>query len=136
MTTDDAPGEYELVAGTLDMGPRHIDNTAFPDYVAEVRKRFLRDTVPTFEEYHRPVVHLELDFHAELYEGDRVYGDVEVLDIGTTSFTTEVTLSTETEVVATAKSIQVTLDTETKEPTPVPDGWREALEAELEAGTA
>ncbi|MFQ3320709.1 MAG: acyl-CoA thioester hydrolase [Natronomonas sp.] len=121
-------GDYEFVAGTLDTGDGgHVDNAVYPKYVATVRERFLRETVPRFEAYERPVVRLEVDYHAELFAGETFYGEVEVLDVGTTSFTTEITLSTEDETITTAKTVQVLVDPDADEPTPVPDDWRAAL---------
>ncbi|WP_178918023.1 thioesterase family protein [Natronomonas gomsonensis] len=119
--------EHELVVGSLDTGKRHVDDAVFSTYVRRVRESFLRETVPTFEEYYRPVVRMEVEYHAELFAGDRVVGTVEVLDVGTTSITTEITLATDEETVATAKTIQVIVDPETDEPTPVPEEWRANL---------
>jgi acyl-CoA thioester hydrolase len=119
--------EHELVVGSLDTGKRHVDDAVFSTYVRRVRESFLRETVPTFEEYYRPAVRMEVDYHAELFAGDRVVGSVDVLSVGETSITTEVTLSTDEQRVATAKTVQVIVDPETEEPTPVPEDWRANL---------
>jgi acyl-CoA thioester hydrolase len=119
--------QHELVAGSRDVGNEHVDNTVFPAYIAQVREAFLRETVPRFEDYGRPVARLELDYHAELFAGDRIVGEIEVLDIGTTSLTTEVTLWRDEEKAATGKTIQVIVDPDADEPIPVPEGWRAAL---------
>ena len=119
--------EHELVVGSLDTGKRHVDDAVFSTYVRRVRESFLRETVPTFEEYYPPAVRMEVDYHAELFAGDRVVGTVDVLSVGETSITTEVTLSTDEERVATAKTVQVIVDPETEEPTPVPEEWRASL---------
>jgi acyl-CoA thioester hydrolase len=123
-----ATGEYELVVGSLDLGDRHVDDDVFPRYVTEARERFLRDRLgDALEGYGWPVVHLEVDFHAELFAGDRVTASVAVVDLGTTSFTTEVELRRDGEPVASATTIQVTQDLGTGETVPVPEGWREEL---------
>jgi acyl-CoA thioester hydrolase len=119
--------QHELVAGSRDAGNGHVDNVVFPAYIAQVREAFLRETVPRFEEYGRPVARLELDYHTELFAGDRIVGEIEVLDIGTTSLTTEVTLWRGDEKAATGKTVQVIVDPEADEPTPVPEDWRAAL---------
>jgi acyl-CoA thioester hydrolase len=119
--------QHELVAGSRDAGNGHVDNAVFPAYIAKVRETFLRETVPRIEEYGRPVARLELDYHAELFAGDRIVGEIEVVDIGTTSLTTEVTLWHDEEKAATGKTIQVIVDPDAGEPTPVPDDWRAAL---------
>lgn len=121
---------YELVVGSLDLGERHVDDNVFPQYVTEARERFLEERLgAALEGYGWPVVHMELDFHAELFEGDRVDATVEVTDLGTTSFTTVVELSRDGEPVATARTVQVTQDLESGETVPVPDEWRAELEA-------
>lgn len=127
LTPEDEAFALELVAGSRDTGDGHVDNTVFPVYVARTREAFLAETVPRFERYNRPVVRLELDYHAELFAGDHITGEVDVHDIGTTSLTTDVTLWRGDEQTATARTIQVVVDPETDEPTPVPDDWREAL---------
>ncbi|MFT4883743.1 MAG: acyl-CoA thioester hydrolase [Natronomonas sp.] len=119
--------KHELVAGSRDVGNDHVDNAVFPAYIAQAREQFLRETVPRFEDYGRPVARLELDYHAELFAGDRIVGEIEVLDIGTTSLTTEVTLWRGDEKAATGKTIQVIVDPDAGEPTPVPEDWRAAL---------
>ncbi|WP_254840479.1 acyl-CoA thioesterase [Natronomonas marina] len=124
----DRPFEHELVVGTRDMGDSHVDNAVFPAYVARVRQAFLRETVPRFEAYDRHVARLELDYHAELFAGDRVTGTVEVADIGETSLTTEVTLACDGTRVAMGRTVLVVVDPASGDPTRVPDAWRAALE--------
>lgn len=119
--------EHELVAGSRDAGGGHVDHTVFASYVARVREAFLRGTVPRFEAYDRPVARPELDYRAELFAGDRVTGTVEVGDIGTTSRTTEVTLTRDGTTAATGRTVQVLVDPDAGDPTPVPDGWRAGL---------
>ena len=119
--------EHELVAGSRDAGGGHVNHTVFASYVARVHEVFLRETGPRFEAYDRPVARLELDYRAELFAGDRVTGTVEVGDIGPTSLTTEVTLTRDGTTAATGRTVQVLVDPDTGDPTPVPDGWRAAL---------
>lgn len=122
--------EYDLVVGTLDIGNGHVDNTVFPEYVAEARERFLRERVgDAFDDYMRPVVRLELDYHAELFAGDRVTAAVSLEEVGTTSFTTTVRVTHEGAPVVTAKTVQVIVDPATDETVPVPEAWRTGLEA-------
>ena len=125
-----ATGEYELVVGSLEVGERHVDDDAFPQYARVARERFIEERVgEALEGYGWPVVHMEMDFHAELFAGDRVDATVEVTDVGTSSFTTEVELARDGDPVATARTVQVTQDLESGETVPVPDEWRAALEA-------
>jgi len=121
-------GEYDIVVGSLDLGDRHVDDDVFPQYVTEARERFIRERVGDAREgYGWPVVHLEVDFRAELFAGDRLTATVTVTDVGGTSFTTEVRLAREGEPVATATTVQVTQDLETGETVPVPETWRAAF---------
>jgi acyl-CoA thioester hydrolase len=119
--------QHELVAGSRDVDNEHVDNAVIPAYIAQVREAFFREAVPRLEEYGRPVARLELDYHAELFAGDRIVGEARVCEIGTTSLTTEVTLRRDGEKAATGKTVQVILDSKSGEPIPVPEGWRAAL---------
>ena len=121
-------GEYELVVGSLDLGDRHVDDNVFPRYVTEARERFLEDRLgEALEGYGWPVVHLEVDFHGELFAGDRVTASVSVADVGSTSFTTEVELTRDGDPVASATTVQVTQDLSDGETVPVPEEWRAGL---------
>ena len=122
-------GEYELVVGSLEVGERHVDDDAFPQYARVARERFIEDRVgDALEGYGWPVVHMEMDFHAELFAGDRLTATVSVVDVGGTSFTTDVELARDGEPVASATTVQVTQDLETGETVRVPEEWRESLE--------
>jgi len=121
----------ELVAGTADVdGPDgHVDHAVFARYVARVRRSYLRETVPRFEDLDRPVVNLELDYRDELFPGDHVTGTIDVAAIGDTSLTTVVTLTHDGSVAATGRTVQVVVDPDTGDPIPVPEDWRAALGA-------
>ena len=122
-------GEYELVVGSLEVGERHVDDDAFPRYARVARERFIEDRVgDALEGYGWPVVHMEMDFHAELFAGDRLTATVSVADVGGSSFTTDVELARDGEPVASARTVQVTQDLETGETVRVPQEWRESLE--------
>jgi acyl-CoA thioester hydrolase len=123
-------GSYELAVGSLDAGQRHVHDAVFPKYVRRVRRRHIRERLgDAVEDYAWSVVHLEVEFHAELHAGDTVEASVEVAEVGTTSFTTDVTLSRDGTAVASARSVQVTQDLETGETVAVPDEWLAELEA-------
>jgi acyl-CoA thioester hydrolase len=118
---------HELVAGSRDVGDGHVDHAVFPAYVGRVRAAFLHETVPDLETYDRPVARLKLDYHAEVFAGERLVGEAAVCSVGESSLTTKVTLRRGEETVATAKTVQVVVDPETDEPTSVPESWRDAL---------
>lgn len=121
---------YDLVVGSLDVSDRHVDDAVFPRYVRRVRERFFREHVgDTFQDYGRPVVHLELDFRSELFAGDRFDAVVRLLEVGDTSVTTEVELTSDGDTVATAETVQVVVDLESGRTVSVPEAWRAGLDA-------
>jgi acyl-CoA thioesterase FadM len=124
--TDDRSA-LESVAGTEDADGGHVDHVVFGNDVARAREAFLRDTVPRFAGYERPVVNLELTYEDELFPGDRVTGTIEVRAIGDTSLTTLVTLTPRRRDSGHGSNRPGILDPATGDPTPVPDDWRVAL---------
>jgi len=123
--TDDRAA-LEFVAGTEDADGGHVDHAVFANDVVRAREAFLRDTVPRFAGYERPVVLPKLTHEDVLFTGDRVTGTIEVRAIGDTSLTTLVAVTHDGETVATGPTVQVILDPAAGDPTPVPD-WRVAL---------
>lgn len=119
---------YELVVGTRDLDGGHVDNSIVPAYVGDARDRFIRDTVDRSPGYGVPVVRLELDYCAELHAGDRVSATVGIVEVGTTSFTTETELTAGGELAAEARTVQVVTHPETGDVIEIPDDWRAALE--------
>ena len=53
--TDDRAA-LQFVAGTEDADGGHADHTVFANHAVRAREAFLRDTVPRFAGYERPVV--------------------------------------------------------------------------------
>lgn len=107
----------------------HVNNAAVATYLEEARIDFLTEAVDRDALASSMVVAtMTIDYHAPI-ESDDVTVGVAVPEVGRTSFTVEYVVEADGVQVATAETVQVTVDGETGAPVPVPDEWRSVLEA-------
>lgn len=118
---------------------RHVNNSVYTDYVQEARANYFRELWgEDWGESSVVVASLEIDFLAPVELDDELYVDVRVSDVGESSWTVEYRLraidaeGTE-RVAARGSSVQVAWDRDETASRPLPDRWRETLEAELPA---
>lgn len=110
----------------------HVNNGVYATYLEEAREDYFQDvmgkglldvpntvTAKQTIEYDRPVT----------ADTDTVEIAVRVPEVGETSIPLEYEIRNDNTVVATATTIQVVYDTEADRSRPVPDEWREAIEA-------
>ncbi len=76
-----------------------------------------------------PIVHAESDYKMSLFVGDHITIAIKVGNIGTTSFTFEYTITRGKDLVGTAKTVHVTVNSKTRKKTALPAPLRKALEA-------
>ena len=104
----------------------HVNNAKYLTYAQEARFAWsgILEMV---------VARAEVDFIAPIYDGDS-YLDIElwVSAIGTTSFTMTYEIKLKSELVARVKTVQVTVDMDTKKSRPIADEQREFLTKYLE----
>ncbi|MEZ5357890.1 MAG: thioesterase family protein [Candidatus Zixiibacteriota bacterium] len=82
------------------------------------------------QDFYIPIVHAETDFFTALRDSDTVEIQVEVAALGETSFTLAYSLHLfDGTTAGTAKTVHVTIDPKTWKKTPLPPGFREALES-------
>jgi len=80
-------------------------------------------------DYFLPIVHAESDYKKPLFVGDLVEIQVRTVKVGKTSFTFAYTLlNTKKEVVGTAETVHVTINSETNKKIPIPPDMRAKIE--------
>ncbi len=101
----------------------HQADEALMDHIGYSIGRLLKE-----RPFGLPVVHVEGDFNALLYVGDKVEIRVRVAELGRTSYRTAYELIKEGKVAATAAIVQVCVDVKTYTTKELPEGFRKGLE--------
>jgi acyl-CoA thioester hydrolase len=110
----------------------HVNNAVYLTYCETARVEFLRELFDrSFDDLDVGfvVAHAEIDYRQSIGDVERVPVRIGVEHVGTTSFTLSYDLRVDGETAATAESVQVVVDQETRAAEPVPDRWREAFAA-------
>jgi 1,4-dihydroxy-2-naphthoyl-CoA hydrolase len=77
------------------------------------------------------VVHAEADYLAPLQVDDELVIHLNIIALGTTSFTVNYMIYRNEELVGTAKTVHVTVDAESRTKIPIPATFRKMLESHL-----
>ena len=109
-------------------GMGHVNNAVFSTYLEQARLAWfgqdvelpLRDVI---------LARTEIDFRAQVGEGEIVDIGVRPVRVGTKSFELEYELRADGRLVAEAKSILVGYDYARGESVPIPDRWKRRLTA-------
>ena len=108
----------------------HVNNAVYATYCEQTHlEYFLHELGISKENAPTVLAHLELDYRRPVSGITTVTVAASVVDIGSSSFTTEYEIREDDELVATGETTRVVLDGETEESRPVPDEWRERIEA-------
>lgn len=108
----------------------HVNNAVYATYCEQARVRFFEDALDVRStDISIVLASLELQYRSPIEGIGTVTVELDVTEVGNSSFTTTYELSYEGEVVATAESVQVAVDPETRESARVPDSWRDAFGA-------
>ncbi|WP_435349427.1 acyl-CoA thioesterase [Haloarchaeobius sp. HRN-SO-5] len=107
----------------------HVNNALYSTYLEAARVEYLPEVLRTTEALDSVLAHLEIDFERPITLEDDVEVAIWVTDVGNSTIRFAYEVRASGEVAATAETVQVVYDTETQEPRPVPDEWRERIEA-------
>jgi acyl-CoA thioester hydrolase len=111
----------------------HVNNAVYMTYCEQARVDFFEDVVGVGSaDLNLVIAHQSIDYRQPIEGTGTVEVAVGVPSVGDTSFEMTYELTYEGDVVATGESVQVVVDTETKQATPIPDAWRDRI---LEAST-
>jgi acyl-CoA thioester hydrolase len=111
----------------------HVNNAVFATFAETGRIEFMRDDLLNLDRKGLGfvVVRVEIDFRGELQWPGKVDIGTRLLAVGRTSWRLEHGIFAGDRCVATAVSVMVTIDAETRRPTPLPDILRTWLEGRL-----
>jgi acyl-CoA thioester hydrolase len=107
----------------------HANNAVYATYCEEARVGYLRATTDRpfrewFADHPFVLASLSLDFRASVRDDDEVRVGVGVTDLGRSSFRMAYEVRAGEAVAATAESVQVSVDAETREARPLAVAWR------------
>lgn len=120
--------ESELKVRFRDLDPLgHVNNAVYASYCEQARIEFLRE-VFEMEEMNIVLANIEIDYRRPIEGLGELTVGLDVTEVGNSSFEMSYELRFDGEVVATASTVLVVIDPETRKPTRVPDEWRETVE--------
>lgn len=113
-----------------DLDPRgHVNHVVYASYMEQAKGAFLEDVIGVpLDEVDTVVRSLEVDYRRSIESGRTVTVNLQVVDVGETSFSITYKLTVDDTVVATADTVSVLLDPKTGDPSPIPDRWRQRIE--------
>ena len=107
----------------------HVNNAVYATYLEQARVRYLADVIrEPLREIGGVVADLHLDFERPIGLGDDVTVAVRAGELGTSSIPLSYEIRADGGVAATAETLFVVVD-DAGDPRPIPDDWRERIEA-------
>lgn len=108
----------------------HVNNAVYVTYLEQARVEYIQEvfnTTPLDPGF--VVAHVSLDYERPVELDERVVVALGVTDIGNASVTMGYEIRAEDRLAATAETVIVALDGETRDPVSIPDTWRERITA-------
>ena len=109
----------------------HVNNALYATYLEQARADYFWEVIgERLPEVGSVLASLSIEFHEPIDPGETITVAVRVTDLGATSIPMAYEIRRENgAVAATAETVQVVYDRETETTKPVPEAWREAIEA-------
>jgi acyl-CoA thioester hydrolase len=107
----------------------HVNNAIYSSYLEAARVEYLPAVLGTPDSLESVLAHLEIDFQRPITLEDDVEVAIWVTEVGTSTIHFAYEVRASGEIAATAETVQVAYDSEAKESRPVPEEWRERIEA-------
>ncbi|SFR69467.1 acyl-CoA thioesterase [Halogeometricum limi] len=122
--------ETDITVRFRDLDPvGHVNNAVYATYCEQARIDFFREVLNVeSEDVNSVLANVEINYRKPIEGLGTLTVALGVTDVGDSSFEMAYELRFGGDVVATASSVQVVIDPETKTPTRVPDDWRERIE--------
>lgn len=109
----------------------HVNNAVYATYLEQARADYFREVLgETLSEVGSVLASISIEFRAPVEGDDVVTVALGISELGTSSIPMAYEVRREDgTVAATAETVQVVYDRETESSRPIPDAWREAIEA-------
>ena len=108
----------------------HVNNAVYATYMEEARTAYFEEVLDAkLSEVETVLANLELEFRRSVELGDALTVAVRVPELGESSIPMEYEIRADGEVAATGEAVQVAVDREAERSRPLPDEWRERIEA-------
>lgn len=106
----------------------HVNNAVYATYVEQARTEYFHRVLDTgLDAISTVLASLELSYERPILLEQSVTVTIDVPDLGRSSLPMEYEILADGERAATATSVQVFLDSETGEPSPIPERFRERI---------
>jgi acyl-CoA thioester hydrolase len=108
----------------------HVNNAVYATYLEEARTAYFEEVLDVaLSDVDTVLANVELEFRRPVELGDDVTVAVRVPELGRSSIPMEYEVRADGEVAATGEAVQVAVNRDSRESRPIPDEWRERIEA-------
>ena len=109
----------------------HVNNAVYATYFEEARVAYFDQVLAlSLSEIESVLAHLEIDYRRPVTaDDDDVSVALRVPELGRSSVPMEYEVRADGGVAATGETVQVVVDEKTQSSRPIPDAWREQIEA-------
>lgn len=106
----------------------HVNNAVYATYMEQARVDYFSEVLDiNLDDMEMAVVNSQIEFKRQVRYGGYLTVQVRVPKLGRTSFPFEYRFVDDDETAATAETVQVALDSESKSARPLPKPWREGI---------
>jgi acyl-CoA thioester hydrolase len=109
---------------------KHVNNAVYATYMEQARVDYFEDVLDVgLDDIEMAVVTSHIEFERQVRHGGELTVQMRIPDLGRSSFPFEYRFLDGEETAATARTVQVVLDTENDTSKPIPDDWRAGIAA-------
>lgn len=114
-----------------DLDPNgHVNQAVYASYFEQARAVYWADVIGIrHDKAEVALVSQEIQYHSPLTLDDTVIIEMTITGLGESSIPMEYTARVDDRVVATASVVLIAYDRENRQATPIPQAWREPIEA-------
>ncbi|AUX10723.1 acyl-CoA thioester hydrolase [Halalkaliarchaeum desulfuricum] len=106
----------------------HVNNAVYVTYIEQARVEYLKSIIGVgIHDLDIVLASLSVDYRQPVTDTESVEVAIDVPDLGDSSVPMEYEIRADDRVVATAESVQVAYDFETRSSKQLPDEWRETI---------
>ncbi len=122
--------EIELEPQYRDLDPNgHVNQAVYASYCEQARANYWADVIgQRHDRAELVMVQSEMEFAAEIRLGQTVTVRQRIGELGDTSIPIDYEVRVDGEPAATGSVVLLSYDRDAREPAPIPDEWRDAIE--------